>query len=228
MIREANILPVFLIILSYTGLLIAAEKTTAEPASIPMVAVHALESRGIDKDEAATLTDVLRSKLMNTQKFQVMERGQMEAILQEQAFQQSGACTDQECIVEMGQILGIEQVIAGSIGQVGKAYSINIRVIAVATGKILNSVSHSYTGPIESLLTKEMAVVANKLSGIQTVYEPRAPKKRKPNKKKRRRNVIITGVAVAAVGGGVAAIVLLRGGDDEEVPTTLGVTWIQQ
>ncbi len=228
MIRTRYLFPFFLLVLFFSGLISAAEEAAAEPVSIPMVAVHNLDARGIDANEAATLTDVLRSKLMNTKKFQVMERGQMEAILQEQAFQQSGACTDQECIVEMGQILGIEQVIAGSIGQVGKAYSINIRVISVATGKIITSVSHNYTGPIESLLTNEMTVVANKLAGVQTVYEERAPKKRKKDKKKRRRNVILSGVAVAAVGGGVAALILTRGGDDAEATANLGVTWIQQ
>ncbi len=162
----------------------AAEEDTTKKAqvSIPLVAVNKLQARGISEDEGATLTDVLRSKLMNTGKFQVMERGQMESILKEQAFQQSGACTDQECMVEMGQVLGIKYIIAGSIGQVGKAYSINVRTISVETGEIINSVSHNYTGPIESLLTKEISTVANKLAGVETVYKERAPTKRKTNK----------------------------------------------
>ncbi len=219
-----------LFILFNAGLTFAevAPAGIAEP--VPLVAVNALEGRGIDANEAATLTDVLRVKLMKSKKYEVMERGQMETILKEQAFQQSGACTDQECIVEMGQILGIEQIIAGSIGKVGSAYSINVRIISVKTGKILNSVSHSYTGPIENLLTTEMTVVANKLCGIETVYEERALKKqRKKNPKKKRRNFIVGGAALLAAGGGVALFFILR--DDEEAAdetATLGVTWPTQ
>lgn len=218
---------VFICILSIVlfSTICIAQDTAGVTKQNPLVAVNTLDGRGISPDEAATLTDVLRSKLMNTGKYEVMERGQMETILQEQAFQQSGACTDQECIVEMGQILGIEQIIAGSIGKVGSAYSINVRIISVATGKILNSVSHNYTGPIENLLTSEMTIVANKLSGTETVFEERASKKRKKgDNKKRRRNFIIGGAAVLAAGGGVAAYFLLRG---EEESATLGVTWQQ-
>ena len=204
----------------------AAEKQPAEAikpsAPVPTVAVNNFEARGISEDEAATLTDVFRTRLMKTEKYQVMERGQMEAILKEQAFQQSGVCTDQECIVEMGQILGIEQIIAGSLGKVGNAYSINVRIISVETGKIVNSCSHSYTGPIENLLTSEIAVVVNRLAGIETVYEPRAPKKREHNTKKLRRNLIIAGLSAAAVGAGVAALLIIR---KNEETATLEVIW---
>ena len=213
----------------FTVLISAAENPTVVPPSKPLIAVHTLEGRGIDENEAATLTDVLRDKLVKTESYEVMERGQMETILQEQAFQQSGACTDQECIVEMGQILGIEQIVAGSIGKVGSAYSINIRIISVRTGKITRSVSHSYTGPIENLLTTEMGVVANKLEGKETVYKERASEmRRKKDPKKRRRNFIIGGAALLATGGSVAAFLILRGDEEDEEPTTLEVTWQQQ
>jgi len=226
------IMPLLFIRISYAILLFsvclvsAAPKQPVEtvipPAPAPTVAVNNFEARGISPDEAATLTDVFRTRLMKTEKYQVMERGQMEAILKEQAFQQSGICTDQECIVEMGQILGIEQIIAGSLGKVGNAYSINVRIISVESGKIINSVSHSYTGPIEDLLTSEIGVVVNKLAGLETLYEPRAPKKRERNSKKLKRNLIISGIGAVAVGGGVAALLIIK---RSEETATLEVIW---
>ena len=221
-----RIITSFMLLIFFTGISTAQEAQSTPAPAIPTIAVHTLEARGISEDEAATLTDVLRSKLMETKKYVVMERSQMEAILEEQAFQQSGACTDKECMVEMGQVLGIQQIIAGSIGKVGKAYSINIRVISVETGKITNSVTHNYTGPIENLLTSEMSVVAKRLTGVETTYKPRASKKRTPDKKRRKRNLIITGLSVAAVGGGAAAILILKGKEDEET-ATLEVIWDQ-
>lgn len=221
-----RIITSIMVLILLTDVSIAEDPQPASTASIPTIAVHTLEARGISEDEAATLSDVLRSKLMNTRKYVVMERGQMEAILEEQAFQQSGVCTDKECMVEMGQVLGIQQIIAGSIGKVGRAYSINIRVISVETGKITRSVTHNYTGPIENLLTTEMSVVAKRLSGVETTYKPRASKKRKHDKKRRKRNIIITGLSVVAVGGGAAAILLLKGEDKEET-ASLEVIWDQ-
>jgi curli biogenesis system outer membrane secretion channel CsgG len=58
------------------------------------VAVCDLSSSGVTKAEAVSLTDALRSELIKSGKYQVMERGQMEQILKEQGFQQSGACSE--------------------------------------------------------------------------------------------------------------------------------------
>lgn len=199
-----------------------------KPGPVPTLAVNNLTSHGLTESEAMTLSDVLRSRLMETRKFKVMERSEMETILKEQAFQNSGACTEEACIVEMGQLLGIEQILAGSIGQVGKAYSINVRIISVKSGEILKSVSHNYTGPIEGLLTSEITVVAKKIAGIQTAIEPRseaAPVKTKKNTI-RRKVVIGTLAAGLVVGGGSAAFFLLnKDKKSEEKTSTLEVQW---
>jgi TolB-like protein len=196
----------------------AEEPVSPQPPPVPTLAVNNLSSHGLTESEALTLTDVLRSRLMETGKFKVMERTEMETILKEQAFQNSGVCTEEACIVEMGQLLGIEQILAGSIGQVGKAYSINVRIISVKSGEILKSVSHNYTGPIENLLTSEIAVVAKKIAGIQMAIEPRseaAPVKKKKNNI--RRNVVLGTLAAGlVVGGGSAAFILLKKDDTPE------------
>ena len=199
----------------------------ASPAHVPSLAVNDLSAHGLTESEAMTLSDVLRSRLMETGKFKVMERSEMEMILKEQAFQQSGVCNEEACMVEMGQILGIEQLLAGSIGQVGKAYSINVRIISVQSGEIIKSVSHNYTGPIENLLTSEINVVAKKIAGIPMAIEPRpeaAPVKKKNNKIRRR--VIFTSVGVIAAGGGAAALFLFKKEKEPEKPTsTVEVKW---
>jgi curli biogenesis system outer membrane secretion channel CsgG len=209
----------------------AAEQTTQkqQPETLPTLAVHNLEGHGLTESEAMTLSDVLRSRLMETKKYKVMERSEMETILNEQAFQQSGACTEEACIVEMGQLLGIEQILAGSIGKVGKAFSINVRIISVKSGEIIKSVSHNYTGPIENLLTSEITVVAKKIAGIETVVTPRAeneqPVKKKGGNKLRRRIVVGT-LAAAVVGGGAAAYFMMQNNEKKETPTSeVEVQW---
>ena len=182
--------------------------TAAASGPAPTLAVNNLTGHGLTESEVMTLTDVLRSRLMETGKFKVMERAEMETILKEQAFQNSGACTEEACIVEMGQLLGIEQILAGSIGQVGKAYSINVRIISVKSGEILKSVSHNYTGPIENLLTSEINVVAKKIAGIPLAINSsstEAPPVQKKKNTLRRKVIIGTLAAAVVVGGGAGA-----------------------
>ena len=71
------------------------------------IAVLDLQGEGVSKSAAKTLTDRLRSKLVNTGAFHVLERDQMDEILGEQGFQQSG-CVSDECLVEIGRLVGVE------------------------------------------------------------------------------------------------------------------------
>ena len=119
--------------------------------SSPSIAILDLESRGISAVEAASLTDRLRTSLVRIGGVTVVERGQMQQVLQEQDFQLTG-CTSDECAVEVGQLLGVNTMVAGSIGKVGSTYSIDIRTIDVGSGKITHSMFRDYRGEIDDLL----------------------------------------------------------------------------
>ena len=85
------------------------------------IAVLDLDPTGIDDENARFLSDRLRAELFKTNHFNVVERDKMNTILQEQGFQQSG-CTSLECAVEIGQLLNVEQMVAGTIGKIEKTY----------------------------------------------------------------------------------------------------------
>ncbi|MCH7574694.1 MAG: DUF2380 domain-containing protein [Candidatus Marinimicrobia bacterium] len=114
-------------------------------ASDGSMAVLDLDARGVSAVEAASLTDRLRSELVKTDRVTIVERAAMEQILREEDFQLAG-CTSDECAVEVGQLLGVTQMLAGSIGKVGSTYSIDLRLVDVATGEIVKSVTHDYRG----------------------------------------------------------------------------------
>ena len=69
------------------------------------VALLEFEGRGISQLEAKTLTDRLMSEMVNTDAVIMVERNQMDEILNEHGFQQSG-CTSSECAAEVGALLG--------------------------------------------------------------------------------------------------------------------------
>jgi TolB-like protein len=133
------------------------------------VAILDMEPKGVPENEVSALSDRLRTELFMTDAFDVMERGKMQEVLKEQGFQQSGACNSDACAVEVGQLIGVEKMIAGSLGRVGRTYSVNLRMIDVKTGRMERSVTKDYEGDIDKLLTSVMKTVAqimaNSVSG---------------------------------------------------------------
>jgi TolB-like protein len=148
--------------LEYAGT--KTDELKTKPGNKKNIAVLDLEAVSVTLSEARTLTDKLRGELVRTAKFQVIERSQMEDILTEQGFQQTGLCNTNECYVEAGKLLGVEQMIGGSIGKVGNIYLISIRLIDVETGLIVKLVDEEIEGSIDELLKTGIRSVALRMS----------------------------------------------------------------
>jgi PEGA domain./Curli production assembly/transport component CsgG. len=146
------------------------------------VAVSELVGKGVTQPEADIISDRLRGELVKTEHFAVMEREQMDIILKEQGFQQSGACTEQSCVVSMGQMLGVRYMVSGTVGNVGKIFVLSLKVIDVSTGEIVLTVSEECACAIEEVLLKSTRNVAVKLdnalfrsSHAEVIIETRPP-----------------------------------------------------
>ena len=113
------------------------------------IAVIDLDPTSISKNESQFLSDRLRTELFETGKFQVVEREKMNAILDEQGFQQTG-CTSVECAIEIGQLLNVSVMVAGSIGKIEEIYSLSIRMIDVQTGAIIRTATRDYEGKLRT------------------------------------------------------------------------------
>jgi curli biogenesis system outer membrane secretion channel CsgG len=141
------------------------------------IAIFNLETRGgLSASEATILTDRLRSSLVQTNAFVVVDRGKMEEILKEVGFQQTG-CTTSECVVEAGKILNVQQMVTGSVGKFGSLYSIDIILIDVATSQIIKTFTQNYKGELEGLLDF-MTPVANQVAGFEK-QKAESPKPKK-------------------------------------------------
>jgi TolB-like protein len=128
------------------------------------IAVNDLQAKGLQQSDAEVISDRLRSELLRLGMFRVLEREEMTKILKEQGFQTSGACTEQTCLVEVGQMLGVQRMAAGTVGKVGSMYTINIRMIDVATGEILYSSIVDCKCTVDQLLVKSTVEIAKKFS----------------------------------------------------------------
>ncbi len=130
----------------------------------PTVAVMDFSGNGVTESETRALTDRLRTDLVETGKWTVVEREMMNVLLGEQSFQMTG-CTDQQCIVAAGQILGAAQMVAGSISKVSRVYSVSARLVDVETGEIIKTAVYDHEGDLGEMLKTGMRVVAGKLAG---------------------------------------------------------------
>ena len=128
------------------------------------VAILDFEGRGISQMEAQTLTDRLMSEMVNTDAVIMVERNQMEEIMNEQGFQQSG-CTTSECAAEVGALLGVHNLVSGSFGKLGNSYTIDAKLFSVSTGGTIRSVSKTYKGEVDGLLNI-IEIVAWELVGL--------------------------------------------------------------
>ena len=147
-----------LLILSFFSFLFAQDGP-------PSVAVLDFDAKGIPEYEAETLTERLRSEIANTNAFRITDRKLLDKIINEQALQQSG-CTTDECAAEVGQLLGAQYMISGSIGKLGDTFTVDVKLVSVTTGAAERTKTASYKGPIAGMIT-EMEILAWEISGLR-------------------------------------------------------------
>ncbi len=134
------------------GLCILLQINAQQQKKKTVAVLKFVNSGGVDKTEVSILTDRFNNFLVNTNVYMVLEREKMDAILKEQDFTMTDNCNSAECAVQIGQLLGMDLMIAGKVGKFGTVYTLDIRIIDVSTGEILRTKSENYKGEKEGLL----------------------------------------------------------------------------
>jgi len=197
----------------------------------PTAAVLDFVGSGINTQEAQVLTQRLGSELVQTSALIMVERNQMNEIMEEQGFQQAG-CTSAECAAEIGALLGVQKMISGSFGKIGNSYTIEARMFTVESGETEKTVSKTYKGEVDGLLP-QIQIVAWELvgltppadllalAGVETEEEVAEEKPKKKGGSKWFRNTLIL---LVLAGGG--AYLAMQGGDadlpEPPAPPTTG------
>ncbi len=99
------------------------------------VAVLDFEASGVSEPTAVGVADVFRVELVNTGRFHVVERARIADVLAEQGLAMSG-CTSNECVINLGALLGANRIITGKISLVGSTYICSVRMVDVELGTI--------------------------------------------------------------------------------------------
>lgn len=122
--------PLYILFLS--SQMFSAEKVT--------IAVLDLTAKDVPRVAANAVSDIIRSEFVNIGNFTVVERSQMNAILEEQGLQMSG-CTDSACAVQFGKILSAKRIVIGEVSKIKKKVMITARYVDVGSGESLFSAS---------------------------------------------------------------------------------------
>jgi TolB-like protein len=112
------------------------------------VAVLDFEGIGVPSDITRALSNRFASEFLDLSKgkYVLIERQQMGEILKEQGVQMSG-CVTSECAVEVGNALGAQFMITGSISKVGTIFTISTRLVDVETTKVISSSDYDHLSP---------------------------------------------------------------------------------
>jgi TolB-like protein len=129
------------------------------------IAVVDFEGLDVSENEARALTNRLMIEMHRTNKFVVLERGMLDKIIEEQKFQLSG-CNADQCLVELGEIANVQQIVGGSVSKVGDVYTITARLISVESGEVVESALYDYEGKIGALMKVGMSIIASQLAAI--------------------------------------------------------------
>jgi len=116
----------------------------------PTVAVLDFESIGSEEHLGKAVSEIMRTELIGTHQFRVVERAQINKAISEQKLQKSGMIDDRSA-VELGKFLGADWIIIGSVVKIGTAYTINSRMIDTKTGEA--RLGKNVTGNDLNLLT---------------------------------------------------------------------------
>ena len=125
------------------------------------IAVFNFSNNGLSNNEVLTLTDRLRTELVMVSDNKIVERSKIDDIIKEQKFQMSG-CVD-DCLIELGKMLGANSVVIGSFGKVGNVYTISARMVDAESGEILQAISYDSDYNIGNLLKYGMKECAYRL-----------------------------------------------------------------
>ena len=160
-----------------------AKKKETKKKEKPRLAILDLKAKeGVSKSMAGIFSDLIRSGMVKTKLFIVVDRSSIQAILKEQSFQQSG-CTDTACAVQLGRLLAANKIMLGNIAKVGKRFIVTINIVDVSKAQIDFSDSATASDPTKIEETSENLArkIGARIMGIEDVFITRKKKSRFPN-----------------------------------------------
>lgn len=132
----------------------------ADPAPL-QVAAPGLTAAQVSPEMVSVLTDQLTTQL-SLNGLRVVSAAEIATLLGVERQKQLLGCSDSGCAVELGQALGAEGVLVGSLGRFGENYQLNVKILSAKDASTLALFSGD--APREGELPKLVARAAQALA----------------------------------------------------------------
>jgi hypothetical protein len=110
----------------------STQATAAQAKAKERLAVLDLEAKhGVEKSFAEALSVVVRDKLHSLGDYQVMSKGDIQAVASREQLKQAIGCDDDgsQCLVDFGRAIGTRFMVAGDISKIGSTYMVSLRML---------------------------------------------------------------------------------------------------
>ena len=117
------------------------------------LAVSILDLEGVDMKNATLKAcfQRLETSLIESGRFQVIEKNKRDEIMKEQKEQLSG-CFTEKCAVEVGQLIGADYLVVGQLINLEDLFQINIKIVDIEKGDIAQKVTQESDPGMRALL----------------------------------------------------------------------------
>ncbi len=150
---------------------VAAPLEAQEGAAKPRLIVLDLKANGVGEDIAKSLTDLVSMELERLDKYDIVTRDTLAAILTlEEQKQLLGVEEGDDQIAKVGQALNAPYLLKGSLGRVGATYLIHLEIINTETLRVERRSNQNLVGKSDELIgSLRSAVIAIALEdkGVQ-------------------------------------------------------------
>jgi len=144
------------------------------------IAVMDFRADGISKNKSLRISELIRTEIVNTGVYTVIERNQMDMVFKEQGIQQTGVINDAYAI-KMGELLSAQKILIGTVMKLGDGIIISGRIVDIEKGIAEFAVNQSAAN--ENELLEATILFCKKLTGKTSKKAELSSKKRKKKKK---------------------------------------------
>ena len=102
------------------------------------MAVLDLDNLGVDESLAASVMNLVVSRLANVSVIELVERGDVQQVLDELRFQNTGITSPREA-AEIGRLLNAANVLLGNVNQLGSSLTVALRLVETESGRVLGA-----------------------------------------------------------------------------------------
>lgn len=136
------------------------------------ISIMDFEARaGVQAPEAQLVGDALASLLTQTARFNVVDRKQIQAVLQEQGFQ--AAQNPNAGLSQAAHVLAVRKFVTGSLGKLGDNYIFSVKITDVETSGIDLSISRTYDDDLEDIMDEFLPAIVNEIvAAVDGVKKP--------------------------------------------------------